>query len=108
VPGQAGIDGFEPSGRFQQQGRGVVAPVCPEGEPGPQQIGTSALEFVQRPGLGHAQQPPRRLERARLDLGRSRGQRTSGPPRPVRCQRRRALEECGRGGQAPARLRPAG
>ena len=75
-------------------------PSCPEGEPGRTNIGTSTLGFVQRPGLGHAQQPPRRLERARLDLGRSHGQ---GPRRPAA---RSSVSAAARSRNAAAAARP--
>ena len=93
---------------FSSSGAGIAAPICRESELGPQQIGASTLEFVERCGLRHGEQLHRRLERARLDLRLSRGQRAcapaapgpgSAPPR-ARGTRPRRL--------GPARLRPAG
>jgi hypothetical protein len=108
LAGQVDIDGLEPAGGFQQQWGGIAAPVRRERELGSQEINAGTLEFVQRCGLGHAEQLDRGIERARLDLGLSSGQGSGGPRRGLRGQRRRALEERGRGGQTPACLRPAG
>ena len=77
---------------------GASLPIRRESELSPQEIGASTLEFAERCGLGHGEQLHRRLERARLDLRLGRGQRTFAPLRRVRGQRRRALEERGRGG----------
>ena len=75
---------------------------------GAQQVETSALELVEGSGRGDGEQSARHVERARLQ-GSPRRRPALGPPGVrVAGQRHRALEERGRGGEAAARLRPAG
>ena len=66
------------------------------------------LQRVERPGLDRDQQPQRRVERAGVALGLGRREQALRPAGGVGGQRRRALQERGRRGQAAARLRAAG
>ena len=98
LAGKTGINGLEPFRGAHQQQRRIAAPVCRVRELGAQEVDVGTLEFVQRCGLGHAQQQHRGIERAGLDLGLGRGQSACDPLRRVRGQYRCALEERGRRG----------
>ena len=93
---------------LQQQQRSVAAAVLGERDLGPEQLDARAPELVQRPGLRGRQEPVRHVERPGPEARLRGGERSLGPPRGIAGQRDRALQERGRGGQAAARLRPAG
>ena len=91
----------------EQQQRSVAAAVLGERDLGLEQIHAGAPELVERPGLRGRQQPASHIERPRPQAGLGGGERSVGAPRGIAGQRDRALQECGRGGEAAARLRPA-
>ena len=64
--------------------------------------------IAERPALGHGQQIQRRVEGARLHLGRRGRQRPLRPQVGFQRQHRRPLEKRGRSSQPAARLRPVG
>jgi len=73
-----------------------------------QEVGASVPELVWRSGLRHVKPLRHRVQRSGTDLGLRCRQRSFGPPRRVRRQRRGALEERGGGGQAAPRLGQVG
>ena len=65
------------------------------------------LQRVKRPGLDRDQQPECRVERPGVALRPGRGEQALGTASGLGRQHRRALEERGRRGQAPAPTRSA-
>jgi len=63
---------------------------------------------IQRSGLGHDQQPQRRIRLPGLALGPDGGQQSLRPAARLGGQQRRPLQERGRRGQPSAVLRPVG
>jgi hypothetical protein len=72
------------------------------------QVDAGALELVERPILRRRQQPQRYIERGCLIARPGGSQRALRAPLRVLCERDGALQERRRGGQAAARLCPAG
>jgi len=106
--GKVDVDPLEPPRGLEQQRRSVATPVRDECELGEQQVDASAPELIERSRLRPCQQRQRRVERSRLDLRLSGGQRPFRPPGRVRRQHRGPLEERTRGGQPTTRSRPPG
>ena len=81
---------------------------CANASRAAQPLHAGALELVERAELGQREQVERGLGGAGLVLGLRRGERALGAPRGIDRQRRRALEEGGRGGQSAAGLGAVG
>ena len=105
---RVGVERLEASGRAEEQPSGVAAALLLQRDLPAQVLHLGGPQGVERAGLDRDQQPECRVERAGVALrpgSREQALRTaSGFGR----QHRRALEERGRRGQAPARLRSAG
>jgi hypothetical protein len=96
---------LEPARGCQQEPDRLVAPAGDEGQLSAQQVDPRALRLVERSRRGRGQQPASRVERACLEARLSGGQCAPPPPRRVRRQGDGTLQEGGRGGDPPARLR---
>ena len=105
---QPGVERLQPPGRAEQQPGRVARAVLVKGDLPAQVLHPRGPQGVGRTGLNLNQQPQRRIQRAGVTFGpggRKEALRAAGA---FGCQYRGALQKRGRGGQAPARLRPAG
>ena len=108
VAAEAHVERLEPPRGLEQQQRGVAAAALREHDLGPEQVDAGSPELVERPGLRGGQEPAGNIECARAEAGLGGRERPVGSPRGIARQRDRTLQECGGGGLAAARLRPAG
>jgi hypothetical protein len=103
-----GVQRLEPPGRAEQQPTGVAGSSLVKCDLSAQAIQLCGPQRVRWPGLDRDQQSERRVERAGVEFGPGRREQALRPAAGSGRKHRRALQERGRRGQAPAGLRPAG
>ena len=101
---EPGVERFEALGRLEQE----QAPVWVDRHLGVQQLRPRVPGLIERSGLGHGQQPQRRVQRAGLIVGLRRVQRAVSPAARFGRQFGGAFTERGRGSQTSAGAGVAG
>ena len=105
---QRGVERLEASGGAHEQPARVAAASLLQGDPPAQVLHLRGAQVVRRPGLDRDQQAECRVKCPGIVLGGGRREQAMRATIRLGRQCRRALEECGRCGQASARLRAAG
>ena len=104
---QADVERLQAPGCAQEQPGTVADTALVISDLPAQALQLGGLQRVQLPGLDNDQQPQCRVQRADVTLRPGRREQAPCTASGFGCQHRRTLEERGRRGQAPARLRPA-